>query len=108
MSGHRKFSELRAAIEADPVRRARLTQHVEAMRDVLALSELRKARGATQSAVAQALEVTQANVSRLEHEEDVYLSTLRSYVAALGGRLEVTAVFPDGTFSIEPSPRRAA
>jgi transcriptional regulator with XRE-family HTH domain len=101
MSGHRKFSELLAPIEADPVRRERVAQNLQAMRDVLRLTELRRARGATQTEVAQALEVSQANVSRLEHEEDVYLSTLRSYVGALGGHLEVNAVFPDGTFEIE-------
>ncbi|CCF82780.1 hypothetical protein NITHO_1560008 [Nitrolancea hollandica Lb] len=38
----------------------------------------------------------QANVSRTEHHDDLYLSMLSSYVAALGGHLEVTAVFPDG------------
>jgi transcriptional regulator with XRE-family HTH domain len=111
MSGHRKFSELRAPIEADPVRRVRVAQHVRAMHDVLALTELRRARGATQAAVAQTLDVSQANVSRLEHEEDVYLSTLRSFVGALGGRLEVNAVFADGTYPIEhgqTAPRRRA
>jgi DNA-binding XRE family transcriptional regulator len=80
------------------------------MHDVLELTELRRSRGATQAAVAQTLDVSQANVSRLEHEEDVYLSTLSSFVGALGGRLEVNAVFPDGTsFPIEhgrSAPRR--
>jgi transcriptional regulator with XRE-family HTH domain len=52
------------------------------MRDVLALAELRKAPGATQADVARSLAVTQSNVSRLEHEEDVYLSTF----ARLRGR----------------------
>ncbi len=46
------------------------------------------------------LGVTQANISRIEHEEDLYLSTLRSYVEALGGRLEVNAVFADGVVSL--------
>jgi transcriptional regulator with XRE-family HTH domain len=59
------------------------------------LAALRSERGVSQRQVAGALGVSQANVSRIEHEEDVYLSTLRRYVAALGGELEVTAVFPD-------------
>jgi transcriptional regulator with XRE-family HTH domain len=57
---------------------------------------VREKRGASQAEVASALEVTQANVSRIEHEEDVYLSTLRGYIEALGGKLELSAVFPDG------------
>jgi hypothetical protein len=45
-------------------------------------------------------------VSRIEQEEDVYLSTLARYVAALGGHLEVLAVFPEETVTVlrEPDP----
>jgi transcriptional regulator with XRE-family HTH domain len=59
------------------------------------LAELRQRRGASQSQIARALEVSQPNVSRIEQEDDVYLSTLSRYVAALGGYLEVRAVFPE-------------
>lgn len=45
--------------------------------------------------VAETLGISQGNVSRLEARSDVYLSTLRSYVEALGGRLEIAAVFDD-------------
>ncbi len=48
---------------------------------------------------------TQANVSRIEREEDVYLSTLRKYVQALGGRLELCPGFPDETVSLCRLPR---
>jgi transcriptional regulator with XRE-family HTH domain len=65
------------------------------MRDVQALAKLREAREMTQQGVAEVLNVSQANVSRIERQEDLYLSTLSSYIAALGGRLEVRAVFPD-------------
>jgi hypothetical protein len=54
----------------------------------------------TQQGVARVLNVFQANVSRIEHEEDVYLSTLRAYVAALGGELQINAVFPDGKVTL--------
>jgi hypothetical protein len=53
--------------------------------------------------MAEILGVTQANISRIEHEEDLYLSTLRSYVAALGGELEVNAVFADGKVALVPA-----
>lgn len=61
------------------------------------LNDLRRKRGLSQAEVAEALEVSQPNVSRIEQEDDVYLSTLARYVAALGGRLEVNAVFPEET-----------
>jgi hypothetical protein len=51
--------------------------------------------------LAEALDVSQPNVSRIEHQDDVFLSTLRSYVEALGGRLEVRAVFDDLTVDLE-------
>ena len=101
MSGRKPFHTLRAPIEADPARRARTEQYRRAMRDALALSELREARGMTQSEVATAMHVTQRNVSRVEHENDVYLSTLSNYVAALGGRLRIAAEFPDTTVTLD-------
>jgi DNA-binding XRE family transcriptional regulator len=101
MSGRRPFKELRASIDADPVRRARVDDAKHAMREALALSELRASRDVTQQVLAEALDVTQPNVSRIEHEDDVFLSTLRSYVEALGGRLEVRAVFDDLTVDLE-------
>ncbi|MEA2582382.1 MAG: hypothetical protein QOF33_467 [Thermomicrobiales bacterium] len=65
------------------------------MRNALRLAELRASVGVTQGEVAQTLKVSQSNVSRIEREEDVYLTTLDSYVTALGGELEINAVFPD-------------
>src|SRR5215472_2411125 len=73
----------------------------QALRAVLALTELREARGVTQTQLAEAWEVSQANVSRVEHEQDLYLSTLSAYVSALGGTLELTAVFPDQTVQLD-------
>lgn len=70
------------------------------MEDALTLGHLREQRGATQTEVAGALGTSQANVWRIEHEEDVYLSTLSRYVEALGGRLEVVAVFEDETIPL--------
>jgi DNA-binding XRE family transcriptional regulator len=67
----------------------------QAMEDVLELEEVRKRRGLTQVEVADRLGISQGNVSQLEHRTELYLSTLREYVEALGGRLELVAVFPD-------------
>ena len=103
MTKTKPFAELAAKAKADPVRRARIEAYTRAIDDALALAELRNQRGVTQQEVAQTLNVSQANISRIEHEEDLYLSTLRGYVAALGGKLEVNAVFPDGKFILVPA-----
>jgi transcriptional regulator with XRE-family HTH domain len=76
---------------------------------VVSLYQLREQRGLTQVDVAKALEVTQGNVSRVENASDLYISTLARYVEALGGHLELTAVFPDQVVSFDlPSGGRAA
>jgi len=56
---------------------------------------LREARGMSQAAVADELGTSRPNVSRIESEVDVRLSTLERYVEALGGRLKINAVFDD-------------
>jgi DNA-binding Xre family transcriptional regulator len=94
------FAQLSAPILADPVRRARIEQHTRAILDALDLADLRASRQVTQQDLADQLAISQANVSRIEHGDDLYLSTLANYVAALGGRLELTAVFPEGSVSI--------
>lgn len=99
------FADLAAKVKADPVRRARIAIEKQAIEDALALAELRSRQNVTQQKMAQTLGVTQANISRIEHEEDLYLSTLRGYVAALGGELEITAVFPDGKVTLAPAKR---
>jgi transcriptional regulator with XRE-family HTH domain len=64
------------------------------------LHELRRAREMTQVALAKQLNMVQPSVSRLERQADLYVSTLRRYIEALGGRLEIHAVFPDLGYEI--------
>ena len=89
------FKKLHDEVMADPVRRARVEEIERATEVVLRLAKLRESRCATQQQVANELEVSQANISRIEHESDLYLSTLRNYVEALGGHLEIAAIFDD-------------
>jgi predicted transcriptional regulator len=90
----RNFNELRErARQRDPDWERNVTERHRAIEDALALAELRQARQITQVQLAGALGISQGNVSRLEGRSDVYLSTLRSYVEALGGQLEIAAVF---------------
>ncbi len=56
------------------------------------LRALREAAGLTQEELAQRVAITQSQLSKLERREDFRLSTLRRYVAALGGQLEIVAV----------------
>jgi transcriptional regulator with XRE-family HTH domain len=86
-----KFSELRR--EVTPERRARIDTIKQAMATAERLAELRQGRGVTQVHLAAALGRSQGQVSDIERRQDLFLSTLRAYVEALGGKLEVAAVF---------------
>jgi len=89
----RKFQELLDEMPA--ARRKRIAKRVQRALAAMPLEELRRARRMTQVELAQTLGVNQGEVSKIEHRTDVYLSTLAGYVQALGGRLEIRAVFPD-------------
>jgi len=95
MSGHKSFKILSDRIDADPERRARVEELERTYDEVLALADLRESRGVTQTQLAESLGVSQPNVSKVEHTEDIRLSTIIHYVAALGGHLELKAVFPN-------------
>jgi len=96
----RKFSELRARMS--PEAQARAAARAEAMLVQMQLQELRKTRKVTQVEVAQAMSVEQAAVSKLERRDDMYVSTLREYVKALGGELKLVASFPDTDIQVHP------
>jgi DNA-binding Xre family transcriptional regulator len=83
---------------------ANVAEYRRAMEDALALAELRNSRNVTQIELAAQLGITQGNVSRLEARSEIYLSTLRSYIEALGGHLEITAVFDDDRRPIAVGP----
>ena len=78
-----------------PENQARVHAGANAMLDELALQELRKALNLTQEQVAEAMKLNQGVVSKMEHQSDIYVSTLRKFVAALGGQLKLVASFPD-------------
>ena len=67
----------------------------ELIAEEMTLRDLRKARARTQVSMAQKLKVGQDSISRLEKRQDMYLSTIRDYVEALGGTLELVVKFPD-------------
>lgn len=107
MSGHRNYRELRERVRSNPERRRRIEEIGKAYDTLLALVDLREQRGITQVELADTLDVSQPNVSKLERQADPKLSTLSNYVEALGGHLELKAVFPDQTVNLAPSPASA-
>jgi DNA-binding XRE family transcriptional regulator len=101
----KKFEELRKKARArDPDWDAKVAAERRAIEDALALAELRQAQEVTQVELAGRLDVTQANISSIEQRvhagSDIYISTLAEYVEALGGRLELHAVFGDSDIPI--------
>jgi hypothetical protein len=71
-----------------------------AERTIRGLQRLRRARYLTQMQLVTAMEMTQPELSKPEHRADLYVSTLRRFVEAMGGTLEMTARFPDGETEI--------
>ncbi len=65
------------------------------MRAEINLREMRRLRKLTQARLSKKLKIGQEGVSRIEKRTDLYLSTLRSYVEAVGGKLSLIVEFPD-------------
>ncbi|MGA2593354.1 MAG: XRE family transcriptional regulator [Bryobacteraceae bacterium] len=90
----RKFQELRAKMS--PESRARSEAKTKHMIEEMSLDELRAARQLTQEHLATLLGVNQSAVSKLERRVDMYVSTLGDFIRAMGGELEIRAIFPEG------------
>jgi DNA-binding XRE family transcriptional regulator len=66
----------------------------EMNQEVESLRQLRQIAGKVQADIAAALHIKQPSVSRIEKQTDMYLSTLRGYVEAIGGELELIVRLP--------------
>lgn len=91
----RPWEQLRSKLPDTPELREQSKQRGRAMNVGLLLGELQDASWTTPDG--------QHEISSIEHEEDVYLSTLRDAVEMLGGQLEITAVFPDRKVRLVPA-----
>ena len=95
----RNFKLLQAKMS--PKARRRSEAKANRMIREMALDELRQARQMTQEQLAAQLKVRQPAIAKLERRADMYLSTLRSVIKAMGGELDVRAIFPDGSIRIK-------
>lgn len=94
----KKFSALRARMS--PKARTRSEALTKKRLEEMPLQALRQALDLTQQEVAASLKIEQAAVSKMEKQTDMYLSTLRRFIAAMGGELEIVARFPEGAVRI--------
>lgn len=98
MAGHRNYNELRARMS--PERRRRNDEAVQDELRLMLLEELRKVESLSQAELARRMGVSQPAIARLEHQDDIQISTLQRLVQALGGALEITARLPSGDYRI--------
>ncbi len=92
------FKNLREKMS--PESRARSRGLADELRREMRLTELRLALGVSQEELGQLMQKKQAAISRFERRSDMHISTLREFIAALGGRLEVVASFPEGSYHL--------
>ncbi|NWL75482.1 transcriptional regulator [Pseudomonas taiwanensis] len=94
----KKFDALREKMS--PEARARVEARAQEMLAEMPLNELRQARGLSQKMLSEVLHVQQPAIAKMEKRTDMYISTLRSHIEAMGGQLEVIARFPEGAVRI--------
>lgn len=94
----KKFADLRAKMA--PEAQARVEAKAQELLAEMPLNELRQARGLSQKMLAEVLHVQQPSIAKMEKRTDMYISTLRSHIEAMGGQLDVIARFPDGSVKI--------
>ncbi len=94
----KKFSELRKNMS--PAAQKSAEQRKLELLEEVPLQELRQALAFSQADIASILDINQSSVSKIERETDMYISTLRRFIQAMGGSLELVAKFPDGEVRI--------
>lgn len=95
----KKYAALREKLS--PAARAVSEQEYEKLRAEMPLNQLRQALRLSQEQIAQALGVTQAAISKMENREDLLIGTLRRFIEAMGGELDIRARFPQGEVTLK-------
>jgi DNA-binding transcriptional regulator YiaG len=98
MAGRHSFAQLRARMAPE----AQAKAEAEALRleEEMNLAEVRRALKLSQEEIAQTLQIGQGSVAKIEKRADMYVSTLRRFIEAMGGELEIIARFPDHAIKI--------
>jgi DNA-binding transcriptional regulator YiaG len=94
----RNFKELQAKMPREA--RARSEASARKMLSEMGLAQLREAMDLTQESLADTLRVKQASISKMERRSDMYISTLRKIIEAMGGELQIIAKMPNGKVHI--------
>ena len=94
-----KWKDIREPLT--PEAEERIRQGVKEAVAVMTLHQLREARSLTQVNLAKVLQINQGAVSKMEKRADMYVSTLRNFIQAMGGQLQVKAIFPEGEVQID-------
>ncbi len=94
----KKFTHLRDKMTVEA--RRQVDARTRDLLNEMPLQELRQARGLSQKVLADILHVQQPAIAKLEKRTDMYLSTLRSHIEAMGGELDIVAKFPEGNVRI--------
>ena len=110
----RTLDEVMASLPPEP--RTRIDARYRALRaEVESLGQLRQVAGKAQAEIAAVLHIRQPSVSKMERQADMYLSTLRGYIEAIGGELELVVRLPSRPAlrlahlgDVFPAPKRAA
>lgn len=82
------------------IRRKKIAAQTSRLKQEMALCELRQALDLTQTQLAESLNMKQAAISKFERQSDIYISTLRNILTAMGGDLKIIASFPEGDVQI--------
>lgn len=95
----KKFSKLLATLPDE--RQQAIRREADVLLQEMALAELRKARDMSQVQLAEKLGIRQPSVADMEKRTDMYVSTLRSLIEGMGGRLDIIARFQDTDIRIK-------
>lgn len=98
MPGRRSFAELRAQMSPEAL--AESTSLSATLEEEMNLAEVRRALKLSQAEIGQTLQLTQGSVAKIEKRTDMYVGTLRRFIEAMGGELDIVARFPDHSVRI--------
>jgi DNA-binding transcriptional regulator YiaG len=99
LAGRHSFAELRARMS--PMAQAVAATEAQRIGDEMNLAEVRRALRLSREELSQILQVGQGSVAKMEKRADMYVSTLRRFIEAMGGELEIVARFSDHSVKIK-------